>query len=85
MDFALEVLNPLLSPQQSFIGTDDADVIPHHTPDFIPVMADDDTLIWVLGRAGLPLGKGPLVPAETLRVFQDALGATVGEDQSFQK
>jgi len=48
----------VLCPLQAFVGAYDADVVPHETPQFIPVVGNDHIFIRVRDLAGIPVREG---------------------------
>ena len=50
-----EKVNPVFRPLQAFGGSDNADIVPHKVPKFVPVMGDDDVFVGVPHLALVPV------------------------------
>ena len=84
VDLLLEDVDAMVSPGQAAIASNDPDVIPHETPNFIPVLGDDHGLMAFSYLPVNPLGeitdRGLI--ADTLDGF---LRRGIGEDQCFEQ
>ena len=47
----------MLGALQALVGAHDANVVPHETPQFIPVMRNDHVLVGVGDLTGVPGGE----------------------------
>src|SRR5271166_855222 len=85
LDLTLQISKACACAHQSFVGADDADVIPHEAADFIPVVINDNDFVDILSMAGAPLReiKGLMI----LRVLrlQQRLRASSGQNQRFEE
>ena len=85
-DFTIKITQSAAGPQQSFIGADDRDVIPHGAPDLIPVVVDVDQFIRRSSIPMLPLGNGRygvIFPGRAM--MQDSGESPAGHDVSFKQ
>ena len=56
VDFLFQEIDAVLRALQSLAGSHDADVVPHESSEFIPVVRDDDVFVRVGHLAFVPLG-----------------------------
>ena len=82
-DFLAQQLDPVRGAFQPLVGPYDADIIPHETPQFVPVMGDDDFFVRIGDAAFVPWpdGRGgrEVVPAR-----HNVVGNSLAEDEAFE-
>src|SRR5687767_7384969 len=54
LNFLLEQLNAGVGALQTLVRADNANVVPHQSTDFVPIMGDNDQFVRIMGVAGLP-------------------------------
>jgi hypothetical protein len=52
--FPVKISKPGTGSLKPFIGANDPDIVPHESPDLVPIVIDDNDFIDILGMSGAP-------------------------------
>src|SRR5262249_6438452 len=82
-DLLVEIGDAFLGALEAFVRANDADVIPHGTTDFVPVVGDDNHFVGVVRVARMPGWNCKIADAGF--IANDAFGGAMSTDQSFEQ
>ncbi|CAI8828920.1 hypothetical protein EMIT0P291_10693 [Pseudomonas sp. IT-P291] len=84
VDFIQQQLHAVLRPLQTLVGAHDADVVPHESPQFIPVVRNDHVFIGIGDLARIPGGKGG-GHRNSGQLFENVCGRRAGINETFKQ
>ncbi|MNV88868.1 hypothetical protein D3C71_1831090 [compost metagenome] len=74
----------MLGPLQALVGTHDADIVPHETPQLVPVVRNDHVLVRVGHLAGIPAGQ-LLGHRHSGELGDDVVGGRAAVDETLEQ
>ncbi|CAI8760512.1 hypothetical protein EMIT051CA3_10753 [Pseudomonas chlororaphis] len=74
----------MLSPLQALVGAHDTDIVPHESPQFVPVVRNDHVFVGIGDLAGVPGGQGDR-NGNLWQLLENVGGRGTGIDEAFQQ